>query len=141
MVPVAQNLVVQPVLGGEVFGNTDKKVIKLICQCLGVSIFIKKLVIPLLLDILPSKRLYLPPPLTGIGGIYLGYFAMIVMLLSFAGFALDLIPSKFIVRGVFATSNKSHLTLANPDLELFRNPWPISWAFLNYSSSVGGMCQ
>ena len=48
MVPVAQNLVVDPVLGEEVFSNTDKKVIKLICKCLGVSIFIKKPVIPLL---------------------------------------------------------------------------------------------
>ena len=115
------------------FGNTDKKVINLICQCLGVSIFIKKLVIPLLLDVLPSKRLYVPPPLTGIGGVYLGYFAMIVMLLSFADFALNLIPPKFIVRGVFATSNKCRLTLANPDLELFRNPWPIRLVFLNYS--------
>ena len=113
------------------FGKTDKKVINLICQCFGVRTFIKKLMIPLLLDILTSKRLYLPPPLTRIGGIHFGYFAMIV-LLSFADFALDLIPPKFIVRGVFATSNKSRLAVVNPDLELFRNPWPISWVFLNY---------
>ena len=87
------------------FGKTDKKV----CQCLDVPTFIKKLVIPLLLDILLSKRLYLSPPvpLTSIGGIHLDYFVMIVMLFSFADFALDLIPPKFIVRGVFAASNKS----------------------------------
>ena len=60
-------------------------------------------------------------------------FAMIVMLLSFADFVLDLIPPKFIVRGVFATWNKCRLTLANPDLERFLNPWPFSWVFLNHS--------
>ena len=83
------------------FGNADKKIINHICQCLGVSTFIKKLVIPLLLDIVPSKRLYLPPPLTGIGGIYLGYFAMIVMLLSFADFALEPYSSKIYSTGSF----------------------------------------
>ena len=54
----------------------------------GCFYFIKKLMIPLLLDILPSKILYLPPPLTRIGGIHVGYFAMIVMLFSFADFVL-----------------------------------------------------
>ena len=85
------------------FGKTDKKV----CQCLDVPTFIKKLVIPLLLDILLSKRLNISPPLTSIGGIHLDYFVMIVMLFSFADFALDLISPKFIVRGVFVASNKS----------------------------------
>ena len=71
------------------FGKTDKKVINLVCQCSDVPSVIRKLVIPLLLDILPSKRPYLSPPLSRTGGVHLDFFAVIVMLFSYADFVLE----------------------------------------------------
>ena len=95
--------------------------------------------VPLLLNVLASEWLYLPPPLTEISGFHLSNFIMIVLIFSFFDLALDLVPPKFVIRRVLSLSEKCRLSFANPRFQFFRDPGTVSWVFLNYFSWKEGI--
>ena len=57
---------------------------------------------------------------------------MIVVIFSFFDLALDLVPSKFVIRRVLSMSEKCRLSFTNPRFQFFRDPGTVSWVFLNY---------
>ena len=95
--------------------------------------------VPLLLNVLASEWLYLPPPLTEISGFHSSNFIMIVLIFSFFDLALDLVPPKFVIRRVLSMSEKCRLSFANPRFQFFRDPGTVSWVFLNYFSWKEGI--
>ena len=119
--------------------KTYKKFINLICKQFGIHGIPKKLMVPLLLNALACEWLYLPPPPTGISGIHLSNFIMIVVIFSFFDLALDLVPPKFVILWVLSMSEKCRLSFANPRFQFFRDPGTVSWVVRNYFSWKEGI--